>query len=295
MIQSNIHQIYYSEQSRLELDPGFVPLDNSANERPDWREYWPIRRFLLSQKLVPDCYYGFFSPKFKQKTTLTASDVDEFIRQQDGGADVISFSPFFDEMAFPLNIMEMAAVHHGCRDVFLQCAALVAPQFQLDSDVMTSLDTVYCNFFVAKPRFWTEWLTQCEVIFDIAEQAMTPLGRALNNVVNYGTGTAPAKVFVIERLASLLLWAQPQWSVQSYGPLRLPRLAPRHLAMVTVADLLVLDALKIAHRRSGAGQYLTLYRQLRERLTQRQGATAPGIPAAPPPKRPLESRGTHNG
>ena len=47
---ARIHQIYYSEQTRAELDPGFLPLDNSANERPDWREYWPIRRFLLGRR-----------------------------------------------------------------------------------------------------------------------------------------------------------------------------------------------------------------------------------------------------
>ncbi len=269
MIECSVHQIYYSEQTRLELDPGFAPLDNSANERPDWREYWPMRRFLLSEQLAPDAYYGFFSPKFKLKTTLTAAAVQEFVRQQDGGPDVISFSPFFDEMAFPLNIMEMAALHHGCRDVFMQCAAMVAPQFQLDHSVMSSLDTVYCNYFVAKPRFWKEWLSKCELIFEIAEDGLTPLGRSLNEVVNYGTGTAPAKVFVIERLASLILWSQRQWIVKSYDPLRLPRLGPRHLELVTMPDLLVLDALKIAHRHSGTDQYLTMYRQLRERLSHR--------------------------
>lgn len=284
MIESSIHQIYYSEQTRLELDPGFSPLDNSANERPDWREYWPMRRFLLDQELAPDCYYGFFSPKFKLKTALTGAAVHEFVREQGGSADVISFSPFFDEMAFPLNIMEMAVAHHGCREVFVECAALVAPQFQIDRSVMTSLDTVYCNFFVAKPRFWREWLRNCERIFEIAEDGLTPLGQGLNDVVSYGTATAAAKVFVIERLASLLLWSQPHWIVKSYDPLRLPRLATRPL--VTTADLLVLDALKIAYRRSGAEPYLSMYRQLRERLSQRAplgqsvaAATAPALAA----------------
>ena len=285
MIECSIHQIYYSEQTRLELDPGFARLDNSANDRPDWREYWPMRRFLLGQDLAPECYYGFFSPKFRQKTALTATDVHEFIRQQHGGADVITFSPFFDEMAFPLNIMETAVLHHGCLDVFTGCAALVAPQFQIARSVTTSLDTVYCNYFVAKPRFWTEWLGHCERIFEIAEDGLTPLGKCLNAVVNYGTGTAPAKVFVIERLASLILWSRPEWVVKAYDPLRLPRLQPRHLAMVTLPDLLVLDALKIAHRRTGAEDYLAMYRQLRGRLSQRQATTGGSAPGPAPTPR----------
>ncbi len=275
MTAASIYQIYYSDQTRTELDPGFLPLDNSANPRPDWREYWPIRAFLLGQTLEPDRYYGFFSPKFKQKTTLTATMVQEFIRQRDGTADVISFSPFFDQMALPLNILELAAVVHDCRDTFAQCAALVAPGFCIESSVMSSLDIVYCNYFVAKPRFWTEWLSKCEQIFAIAEQGITPLGQALNRVVSYGTGAAPAKVFLIERVASLLLWSDPHWRHQSFNPQFLPHLRTRLSAVASAPDLLVLDALKIAYARSGVEQYLAVYHQLRERLSQRHAASQP--------------------
>ena len=90
MPEPKLYQIYYSEQSRAQLDPGFLPLDNSANERPDWREYWPIRRFLLDNPLDPQTYYGFFSPKFREKTGLDAAAVQRFIEQQDGAADVIA-------------------------------------------------------------------------------------------------------------------------------------------------------------------------------------------------------------
>lgn len=270
MSTSSIYQIYYSEQSRTEVDPGFLPLDNLQNERPDWREYWPMRRFLLSQELDPNGYYGFFSPRFRHKTGLTAAAVHEFIRQQDGSPDVISFSPFFDQMAFPLNIVELAAVRHGCADTFSQCAALVAPTFQMDRSVMSSLDIIYCNFFVAKRRFWEEWLRACERIFEVAEQALTPLGQGLNRFVTYETASAPAKVFIIERVASLLLWSQPRWQVKTYNPTLLPPLSSKFAAMVSGPTLLVLDSLKIAYVRTGAEQYLAAYRQLRETVTTRR-------------------------
>jgi hypothetical protein len=45
----HILQILNHYTSRQELDPGFDVLDNSANERPDWYEYFPIRKFLLSE------------------------------------------------------------------------------------------------------------------------------------------------------------------------------------------------------------------------------------------------------
>lgn len=273
MTDTCIQQIYYSEQTRAELDPGFLPLDNSANERPDWREYWPMRRFLLGRELEPECHYGFFSPKFKQKTTLTAAAVHDFVRQRGGTADVISFSPFFDQMAFPLNVLELAASNHDCRDTFTRCAELVAPGFDIERSVMSSLNTVYCNFFVAKPRFWREWLAKCELIFELAEQGLSPLGQALSRVVTYGTATAPAKVFVIERVTSLLLWSQRQWTVETFNPILLPQASAKLLQVAGGPDLMVLDALKIAYTKSGTEHYLALYRHFRDQIVRRANGT----------------------
>lgn len=301
MTDARVHQIYYSEQTRAELDPGFLPLDNSVNERPDWREYWPIRRYLLGGELEADCYYGFFSPKFKQKTTLTAAAVQDFVRQRGGAADVITFSPFFDQMAFPLNIMELAVANHGCRDTFARCAQLVAPGFDIERSVMSSLDTVFCNFFVAKPRFWREWLSKCELIFELAEQGVTPLGEALSRVVTYGTATAPAKVFMIERVASLLLSSQKQWAVERFNSILLPQASAQLLQVASGPDLMVLDALKIAYSSSGTDHYLALYRHFRDQIVQRanraagagavQGSGGAQGPAAPSGQATAPSRG----
>ena len=64
------YQILNHYTSRQDLDPGFDVLDNSTNERPDWYEYWPIRKFLLNGPLDEDAFYGFLSPKFRLKTNL---------------------------------------------------------------------------------------------------------------------------------------------------------------------------------------------------------------------------------
>lgn len=269
MPEPQLYQIYYSHQTRAELDPGFIPLDNLANERADWREYWPIRRFLLRDDLAPDTYYGFLSPKFRQKTGLEAPAVRDFIERA-GGADVIAFSPFFDQSVLALNIMEQAVGPHGeCRETMSECAALIAPGFRIDS-ITTSVNTIFCNFFVAKPAFWREWLAHCERIYRLAEESVTPLGRELNQVVAHGAGTAPLKVFVIERVASLILWSQPQWIARCYDPALLP-LSPAPFAKtLSSADLSVLEGLKFAYERSGLERFLALYGQLRGRFFQRQ-------------------------
>lgn len=96
-----IRQIFYSEATRQKLDPGFIPLDN-CSQRPDWREYWPIRSFLQQQTLDENTLYGFFSPKFAQKTTLTSAAVLQFLATVPHDVDVVGFSPFFDQGAVHL-------------------------------------------------------------------------------------------------------------------------------------------------------------------------------------------------
>lgn len=321
MAKAEIHQIFYSEATRARLDPGFIGLDNLANERPDWREYWPIRRFLLGHTLKPDTYYGFFSSKFGAKTGLSSTAVHELIDRHGADADVITFSPYLEHIAVYLNIIEQAAACHGQIETFRECAAMVAPEFRIDRCVMTSLDTVFCNFFVAKPQFWSEWLGHAERLFEIAESGSTPLAQALNSVITYvvvepnGTSAGSAaqphvtlhpvpnvqtKVFVIERLASLLLWSNRRWRIKSFNHMTSSPGAP------ATPDHFVLDALKIAYAQTGAGPYLDTFSKLRRQITARHersespsraGPIAAGAVPSPaagttPPAAPPENPGT---
>ncbi|HET9106551.1 MAG TPA: glycosyltransferase [Steroidobacteraceae bacterium] len=288
MAKTEIYQIFYSPESRAGLDAGFIPLDNLSNERPDWREYWPIRRFLLGRTLEADTYYGFFSAKFGAKTGLDSARVHNLIDSHGADADVVAFSPFFDHAALFTNIIEQAVACHGFPDTFRQCAQLIAPQFKPERSVMTSLDTIFSNFFVARREFWTEWLRQGERLFEIAEDGSTPLARALNTIVPYAVPKStdgqtvsrhnvpgvPAKVFMIERLASLLLWSHRRWRVKSFS-------YPTLSGTVKYPDLLVLDALKIAYVQSGAEPYLETFRRLCAGAASRY-LISPGQPLATP-------------
>ena len=74
-MENKIFQIYYNETTKNSNDKGFIQLDNSSNNRKDWSEYWPIRNYLLNNNLEDDIYYGFFSPKFYEKTGLSSENV----------------------------------------------------------------------------------------------------------------------------------------------------------------------------------------------------------------------------
>lgn len=269
-----IHQIYYSADTRHGLDAGFMPLDNMRNQRPDWREYWPIRNYLQSRSLDPAAFYGFFSPKFGSKTLLDSRAVIDFVARRSSDADVILFSPFFDQMAYPINIFEQGAMQHAdTMPVFRDCALMVAPDIDFDGLVMSSTNTVFCNFFVARATFWEAWLDICESIFRLAEEGKTDLARKLNANTGHDGGGVPRKVFVIERIASLMLAAGTQWRARAYNPFALPwsgaRIANFRLEMA------FLDALKVAYLKEGHPQYLDAFHRLRQVVNQWLSAPSP--------------------
>src|SRR5579859_3563452 len=90
MAEIFVYQIYHKGSEQL--DPGFRVLDNSSSERSDWFEYWPIRQFLLNEPLQEDAFYGFLSPKFKEKTNLSSAAVFDFLKNH-SMADIVLMTP----------------------------------------------------------------------------------------------------------------------------------------------------------------------------------------------------------
>ncbi len=258
----HIYQIYYSDQTKLSNDVGFIGLDNLANERPDWREYWPIRNYLLSNELNDDHFYGFFSPKFKDKTNLTSSDVHHFVNEN-FDADVILFSPFFDQSALFLNMFDQGSeAHGGIKDALANSVSMVAPDLDINTLVMDNYNTVYCNYFVAKPAFWRSWFDLCELLYKEAEGNKSKLGVQLNAFVRHDGGVAPVKVFVIERIASLMLANKSTWIVKAFDSKLLP--CSNDILARYINDLIQLDLLKTSYLANPKQEYLSEFFKLRQ-------------------------------
>ncbi len=278
-----------------ELDPGFKVLDNSANERPDWFEYWPIRTFLLSEALDEDAYYGFLSPKFKLKTSLSSDVVRESILAADSAADVILLSPSIHNSAYYLNVFEHGdAEHPGLKNVAKRLFQRLGLPDDLDSLVSDSRNTVYSNYFIAKPRFWRAWLAINEQMFAIAEAPSDALGEALRAPTTYrGGSTVQMKIFIMERMATWLLTSDRSFVAR----VRDPFVARSRIYKLPVA--IVCDALKIAYVTQGRAQYkdvFLLVRGLRKFLNlQIRLGGALGLRRVGPCLRVLKSYWLENG
>jgi hypothetical protein len=266
-----IYQILNHYTPREELDPGFAVLDNSANERPDWFEYWPIRRFLLNEALDENTFYGFLSPKFKLKTSLGSAAVREFILAADPAVDVVLLSPSIHNSAYYLNVFEHGdAEHPGLKNVAKALFERLGLSSDLDSLVSDSRNTVHSNYFIAKPRFWKSWLAINEKMYAIAETPGDALGEALCAPTTYRGGTqVQMKIFVMERIATWLLTSGRGPAAQVHGPIvaggpaafvarvRDPFVARSRIYKLPIA--IVCDALKIAYATEGRSQYKDVF------------------------------------
>ncbi len=251
----HIYQILTHYISRQELDPGFGVLDNSANERPDWFEYWPIRKYLLNESLDEHAFYGFLSPKFRLKTNLNSAAVREFVLAADAATEVILFSPSIHNNAYYLNVFEHGESEHpglmNAAEALLERLGLPHDLAALVSD---SRNTVLSNYFVAKPRFWRAWLAINEKIFAIAEAPGDALGEALRAPTTYRGGShVQMKIFIMERMATWLLTYDRSFAAQ----VRDPFAARSRIYKLPLA--IICDALKIAYATQGRAQYKDVF------------------------------------
>jgi hypothetical protein len=259
MHRMHLFQIQNHYTPREDLDPGFEVLDNSANERPDWYEYWPIRNFLINQPLDEDAFYGFLSPKFKHKTNLSAAQVRQFIAAVPVATDVVLFSPSIHNSAYFQSVFEHGEEEHpGLAGVAVRLFDRLGLRLDLDNFISDSRNTVHSNYFIAKPKFWRAWLGITERLYAIAEAPDDPLGTELRTLTSYrGSNSVPMKIFVMERIATWLLVTNPAFVAQ----VRDPFAARARLYKLPVA--IVCDALKIAYQTERRSQYKDVFLMVR--------------------------------
>ena len=251
----HLFQIMNHYTPRADLDPGFAVLDNSANERPDWYEYWPIRKFLLGQRLDENAFYGFLSPKFKHKTNLDAVMVRDFILAADARTEVVLFSPSIHNAAYFFSVFEHGeAEHPGLSAAAAALFERLHEPFDPASFISDSRNTVHSNYFIAKPRFWRAWLAVAETLYSIAETPDDPLGKLLRAPTAYrGRADVQMKIFVMERIATWLLVTDPSFAAAARDPFA----ARARFYKLPVA--IVCDALKIAYVSQRRGQYKEMF------------------------------------
>lgn len=202
-MKTNIYQIYYDDKTRHMLLPGFIPLDNSSNARPDWFEFWVILNFLRENPLEDGVWYGFLSPKFYEKTGFDSRFVLAMVEKYGEDANVALFSPSWDQLSYFLNPFEQGEVWHpGLLPLSQKFIDSIHLNIDLKSLVSDTHSSVFSNYVIAKKEFWGEWKRVAEAFFEYAEN-----NSEFKKHVSYGSvqNQYPMKTFIQERFASLIL------------------------------------------------------------------------------------------
>ncbi|MGO8856267.1 MAG: hypothetical protein ACLQO1_11215 [Steroidobacteraceae bacterium] len=242
-----VYQIYHKGSGPL--DPGFRVLDNSTSARPDWFEYWPIRQFLLNEPLEEDAFYGFLSPRFKEKTNLSSAAVFDFLKEN-STADIVLMTPSLHLTAYYWNVFQYGDFcHPGLLNLATQFFRRIGRPTNLTDLVTNSRNEVYSNYFFAKPRFWRAWLDITEQLITIAETPADPLGVELRKTTSYrGANSVQMKIFIMERIPTWMLTRDSTFTVVARDPFVV------RSRVYKVPGAVVCDALKLAYTINGRQQ-----------------------------------------
>ncbi len=266
-LRAKLYQIAYSPGTLAQVRAPARVLNNLANPRPDWRELWPIRQFLLDASLDEDLFYGFLSPRFSEKTGLSIDEVIRYAEAQAADIDVVTFSPQADMGAFFLNVFEQAeAFDPGFSATAQAFFNQIKLPIKVDELVMDSGHIVFSNYILAKPRFWREWLVLNDKLFSICEQEEDSLLRSdLLKSTDY-FGGLQRKVFLSERLASVILCLDNRFKSVPHPRLLSSQSATKLGGLIDEA--IVSDALKAAMRATGRQEFRGAFARLRDRIIQ---------------------------
>ena len=264
-MNTNVYQIYYNEETKVKILPGFIPLDNMKNEKPDWFEFHVILNFLRENKLEDNTWYGFLSPKFSDKTGYTADFVNRVLKMYGDAANVALFSPGWDQLAYFLNPFEQGDFWHpGLMSASQNFINYLGLNINLESLVTDNNNSVFCNYVIAKKEYWIAWKEIAEVFIKFVEsdknyQVNTSYGSTKNQY--------PLKTFIQERFPTIIL-SQGKYQILSPdrtldGPI-FTKLFSNDLN--TRKLLLTCDLMKTKYRDTGEKAYLDMYSRVRKRI-----------------------------
>jgi len=209
-----IHQIYYDPTQRPSLDPAFVPLDNTRNERPEWCEYHIFRTQYLAGACEPGQLTGFMSWKFRPKTRMTGGQFVRFIGRNPGH-DVYFINPYPKSNSTFRNVWAQGEhFHPGLRKIAQSCFDAAGIELALTGKHGDDI-TCYCNYWVGTKAFWDLYMSYAERLFDAIEHRLDAVVAARLHARAHYDGNASFLPFLMERLFTTILARHVELSVAS--------------------------------------------------------------------------------
>ena len=225
---TRIHQIFYEADQRPILDPALIPYDNTANPRPEWREYHVFRSEWLAGNCRAGDVTGFMSWKFAAKTGITGRAFIDFI-ERNPGYDVYFVNPYRVEPRTFDNIWQQAEVHHpGIIDLAQRILAATGVEIDLANLEKSPDQVLFCNYWAGTREFWDRYMDFAEQVYWHILDGLDEADR--ERIWSRADSRIDASYvpFVMERLFSTLLAIRPgvrylAWNDSANIPVAWPR------------------------------------------------------------------------
>ena len=193
--------IFYDKKSRSAITSDFIPLDNSEGPQYLYESY-PMLMQLERALPEKDAWYGFFSPKFFEKTRITPNDIYGEVERASDDVSVFLFSSHWKQVAQWQNIwLQGDAFHPGLLQLTQKVIERAGYKIDISKTYSTLKDGVFSNYLVAKNEFWLEWQRLVSIYYNLIQENE----KLLKIPAPYKGADIPIHTFVIERLASLII------------------------------------------------------------------------------------------
>lgn len=265
-----LHQIFYNETSRQQIDPLCIPWDNCNTPHADWFEFGVIKNYLDTHTLDENAYYGFISPKFCHKTGISIQNLLSQI-QQLNHADVILVTgnnEWMQQAIFRNPFEQGEFWHRGLLNVSMQAAQRLNWQINPAEMVCSTYNFTFCNYIIAKPNYWRIWQQYAHDLFNYCEQSHEPLAQALNAATTHANNGIhyAVKVFIQERLPAIILQKHPFTLATIENLAEFPILYGVADSPYNRALLMTCNMLKHAYLQDGNPQHLNSFEHIRHAL-----------------------------
>lgn len=266
-INTKIFQIYFKSELKQHCDPAFEPLDNTANPRPELRE-WDVWDRLHEQRLGENLdLWGYVSWKFKEKTNLSGDQVLKHIEDHPG-YEVYLFNPCIVNEALFVNSWEQGDIYHpNISDIgnkFLSKLGYANPNVK--NVLLDHNRVVFANYVVGNRRFWERFMAFSRALFTEADKDPVfkeeVFGAGRSNYAH--DNSLPNFTFLIERLIPTFLELEG-FKVCPYlytGATALPKYAP------VLAEIQTLSTLKTLVNRYESAELYAVWNYYRSKLLQ---------------------------
>lgn len=208
-----ILQLYYADSQIEQLDPDLEPLDRrtivSELDAELWREYAVCRHSYSRRLHLKYEYFGFVSWKFRQKADLSGKKLHRFI-QSNPGYDVYFVSPHPEAALLNANLWEHGeASHPRLTELTERIFRDIGVEIDIRRQVHGLANALICNYWVGNARFWNAYMEFTDPIMEYAARIADPkYHRLIYSLASVESG-ANYFPFLMERLFSTLLCAEP--------------------------------------------------------------------------------------